>query len=244
MLNTVPHCPSCRLPMKAHRFRNHGGDDMELDICWSCQGIWFDTFENLQLSPGSVNDLFKLLHAHRDEMQHPVANVMACPRCSRKLDKGFDLVRSGRYMTYRCPEKHGRYSSFSSFMVEKGFVRQMTAAEIADLAKRVGAIYCTSCGAPVDIRKDHACPHCRSAFSLLDPDAVENALKGYQQAETKRTEARDPMQMADAILDSERTRARAQRERAREREVFSEDGSIVADLLVAGVGLVWRVLTR
>jgi hypothetical protein len=159
-----------------------------------------------------------------------------------ELDKGFDLVRSGRYMTYRCPEKHGRYSSFSSFMVEKGFVRQMTAAEIADLAKRVGAIYCTSCGAPVDIRKDHACPHCRSAFSLLDPDAVENALKGYQQAEAKRT-TRDPMQMADAIVESERTRARA--ERQQRIETARDTGGLdVADLLVAGVGLVWRVLTR
>jgi Zn-finger nucleic acid-binding protein len=242
MQNSVPHCPSCRVPMKVHRFKNHGGEDMELDICWHCQGLWFDTFENLQLSPGSVNELFKQLHAHRDEMQHPVANVMACPRCSRKLDKGYDLVRSGRYMTYRCPEKHGRYSSFSSFMVEKGFVRQMTPAEIADLAKRVGAIYCTGCGAPVDIRKDHACPHCRSAFSLLDPDAVENALKGYHQAEVKRT-TRDPVSMADAIVESERTRARADRQRQLE-GARDAGGLDVADLLVAGVGLVWKVLTR
>jgi hypothetical protein len=175
-------------------------------------------------------------------MQHPVANVMACPRCSRKLDKGYDLVRSGRYMTYRCPEKHGRYSSFSSFMVEKGFVRQMTTGRNRRPGEAGRRHLLHRLRAPVDIRKDHACPHCRSAFSLLDPDAVENALKGYHQAEVKRT-TRDPVSMADAIVESERTRARADRQRQIE-GARDAGGLDVADLLVAGVGLVWKVLTR
>lgn len=242
-MNHAPKCPSCRVPMDVHRFTRHDGNALELDVCWSCQGIWFDTHENQQLSPGSVNELFKLLHAHRDEMRHPVAHVMACPHCGGKLEQGYDLVRSGRYMTYRCAQRHGRYSSFSSFMVEKGFVRQMTPAEIADLSKRVGAIYCTGCGAPVDIRRDHACPHCRSPFSLLDPAAVEQALKGYHQAEEKRN-TRDTTAIADALIESERTRSRAERERHIEAARGTPDASDVGDLLVAGVGLVWKALFR
>lgn len=52
-------------------------------------------------------------------------------------------------------------------------------AEITNIAKSVAVIHCNSCGAPVDLRKDAVCPHCRSAFSLLDPQAVEHALQGY-----------------------------------------------------------------
>ena len=61
-------------------------------------------------------------------------------------------------------------------------VRVSHQAEVQDLARRVDAIYCTGCGAPVDIRKDHACPHCRAAFSLIDPEAVKRALEGYRVA--------------------------------------------------------------
>jgi hypothetical protein len=61
-------------------------------------------------------------------------------------------------------------------MIEKGFVRQLTAAEIGKLAIKVATIRCSGCGAPVDIRKDHACTHCRSPIAILDPEAVEQAL--------------------------------------------------------------------
>jgi len=158
--------------MQVHRFTSNQGEPLELDICFACQGLWFDRHENLKLSPASVVELFRVLHEHRTDQHQPLADPMACPRCNTTLAKGFDVVRSGRYMIYRCGRQHGRFSAFSSFMVEKGFVRHMTRPEIDDLAKRVGAIYCTSCGAPVDIRKDHACPYCRAAFSLIDPQAV------------------------------------------------------------------------
>ena len=158
--------------MQAHRFASNLGDSLELDICFACQGLWFDRHENLKLTPQSVVELFRLLHEHRVDQHQALAESMACPRCNTSLAKGYDVVRSGRYMVYRCGRQHGRFSTFSSFMVEKGFVRHMTRPEIDDLAKRVGAIYCTSCGAPVDIRKDHACPYCRAAFSLIDPQAV------------------------------------------------------------------------
>ncbi len=29
----------------------------------------------------------------------------------------------------------------------------------------------------MDIRKDHACPYCRAAFSLIDPQAVVRAMQ-------------------------------------------------------------------
>ena len=184
-MSPKPNCPSCRVPMDVHAFSHHGGGPLELDICHACQGIWFDTHENQQLSPASVNDLFKLLHEHRDVQRNPVAPVMACPRCSSKLEHGYDIVRSGRYATSRCPHRHGRFSTFSSFMVEKGFVRQLSGAEIREISVRIAVVRCTGCGAPVDIRKQSACGHCRAPIAILDPQAVEQALAGYHRAAVK-----------------------------------------------------------
>ena len=137
--------------------------------------------------------------------------------------------------------------TFSSFMVEKGFVRHMTRPEIDDLAKRVGAIYCTSCGAPVDIRKDHACPYCRAAFSLIDPQAVVRAMEGYAAASAKAPAApTSPVDIGDALVALERDRARAERER--QKRAFTtassdaNDSSFTGDLLAAGVALVWALV--
>lgn len=235
--------------MAVQRFASNVGHTLELDICYACQGLWFDRHENLKLTPEAVVELFRLLHEHRNAQHHPLSAKLACPRCVRPLDKGFDVVRSGRYITYRCAGQHGRFSTFSSFMVEKGFVRHMTRPEIDDLAQRVGAIYCTSCGAPVDIRKDHACPYCKAAFSLIDPQAVVRALEGYAQASAQakagvaRTSSAD---IGDALVALERERSRADRERQQGSFARADDavlGLSTGDLLAAGVSLVWRVLS-
>ena len=238
--------------MQAHPFTSNTGHALELDICYGCQGIWIDRYENLQLSPDAVVDLFRVLHEHRTDGHQALQTRMACPRCNGSLNKGFDVVRSGRYMTYRCTRQHGRFSTFSSFMVEKGFVRHMTRPEIDDLAKRVGAIYCTSCGAPVDIRKDHACPYCRAAFSLIDPDAVVRAMEGYARAGARPAQGAHNTQAAqldigDALVALERDRTRAERERQKSAFTQAGDadaGSFTGDLLAAGVSLVWDVLTK
>lgn len=218
------------------------GGDVLLDLCFPCQGIWFDPQENLKLTPGSVVELFRVLHARQSETRQALASRMACPHCNQSLAQGFDVVRSGRYITYRCPQRHGRFSAFSSFMIEKGFVRQLTPAEIDDMASRVAVIYCTSCGAPVDLRKDHACPHCRSAFSLLDPKAVEKALADYAKAANKKGNAHAP-QLADALIMLERDRAQT-RHSAKEQGYTSLPGDTSPGIDLWGIGLamVWNLL--
>lgn len=228
--------------MEAHTLASLAGGTLELDLCFSCHGIWFDPQENLKLSPAAVVELFRLLHAHRDAARQPLALKMDCPRCSRSLAQGFDVVRSGRYITYRCPQRHGRFSAFSSFMIEKGFVRQLTQPEIDDMAQRVAVIYCSSCGAPVDIRKDHACPHCRSAFSLLDPKAVEQALQGYAKAASSAGAIKIP-ELADALVMVERDRLRAEREaKASGGNLLTADAASGVDLWCLGIAMVWSIL--
>ena len=235
-------CPSCKAPMSIHPLASQDGRPLELDICFACQGLWFDPMENLKLAPTSVVELFRLLHEQRDAPRHPLAARLACPRCERSLEKGFDVVRSGRYVTYRCARGHGRFSAFSSFMVEKGFVRQLTKPEIDDIAQRVAIITCTGCGAPVDLRKDHACPHCRSAFSLLDPTAVARALEGYAGAAQRQATAR-PLDLADALIGIERDRLKAEREAKAERSnLFSGPSAGNGDLWAVGLELVWKMI--
>jgi hypothetical protein len=210
--------------MSIHPLASQDGRPLELDICFACQGLWFDPQENLKLTPASVVELFRLLHEQRDAMRHPLARRLACPRCQRSLDKGFDVVRSGRYVTYRCPRGHGRFSAFSSFMVEKGFVRQLTKPEIDDIAQRVAVIYCTGCGAPVDLRKDHACPHCRSRFRCSTPPPWRAPWKAMPAPRNARPPPR-PLDLADALISLERDRLKAEREAKAERGSLFETPS-------------------
>ncbi len=228
--------------MEKHALASVAGGKVLLDLCFACHGIWFDPQENLKLSPAAVVELFRLLHAHQSETRQALALKMACPHCKCALAQGFDVVKSGRYITYRCPQRHGRFSAFSSFMIEKGFVRQLTRPEIDDMAQRVAVIYCTSCGAPVDLRKDHACPHCRSAFSLLDPKAVEQALSGYAKAASNVGVVNAP-QLADALIMVERDRVQALRDAKQRGDIsLPGDTSPRIDLWAIGLGLVWSVL--
>ena len=126
--------------MAPYRVAGHNGAAIELDLCHACHGIWFDGNENLRMSPQGVIDLFGDLHQHRDDPHTPLAQTMHCPRCRRTLAEGVDVVKSGRYFTHRCPERHGRFTTFSSFMIEKGFVRQLTRPEIEDLADALVSI--------------------------------------------------------------------------------------------------------
>jgi len=151
---------------------------------------------------------------------------------------GLDVAKHGGQFNYhRCLQKHGRFTTFAQFMIEKGFVRQLSAAEIDELAVKVGTIRCNGCGAPVDIRREHACGHCRSPIAILDPTAVEQALARFQQAEVKRT-TRDVEALGDAIVMREREKSRYQREKRQGRIEDLE----VGDLLVDGVELIWNLI--
>ena len=229
-------CPSCHQVMAKHRFARNLHGDVVLDLCFPCQGIWFDGFESAQLTPGGIIELFKSIHAHRDGQRLPLTDPLHCPRCNESLLHGLDVAKhGGKFNYHRCLQKHGRFTTFAQFMIEKGFVRQLTAAEIGQLAIKVATIRCSGCGAPVDIRKDHACTHCRSPITILDPAAVEQALARYQQAEVKRTTV-DVDALGDAIVMRERENSRHQREK---RQGRIEDID-VGDLLISGVELAWK----
>lgn len=220
--------------MGKHRFERTLGGEVILDLCFTCQGIWFDEFESVQITPGGIVKLFELIHAHRDETRQALREPLHCPRCDEKLLHGLDIVKPGGHFNYhRCLQKHGRFTVFAQFMIEKGFVRQLTASEIDTLAARVGTVRCNGCGAPVDIRKEAICSHCRAPIAILDPQAVEEALGRYRQAEIKRTTI-SVEALGDAIVMREQEKSRRERERRQD----SLDTLDLGDLIEAGVDIV------
>ncbi|WP_082580138.1 zf-TFIIB domain-containing protein [Pelomonas sp. Root1444] len=234
-------CPSCGDALQVHALPAQYGGNVEIDFCFGCHGLWFDQMENLKLSPAAVATVFKEMHRHRETPHQPLAGTLRCPQCRDRLVQGFDLVRSGRYITHRCARQHGRFSSFSSFMIEKGFVRQLTKPEIAEIAAKVGVIHCSSCGAPVDLRREDACSHCRSALSLLDPQAVEKALQAYASAPARPTPAAGGHELADALVAMARERSRTEREAGATGHGLPIRGILAVDLLSVGLGLVARL---
>ncbi|MDR7271049.1 Zn finger protein HypA/HybF involved in hydrogenase expression [Pelomonas saccharophila] len=222
--------------MEVHELPGQYGSRVEIDFCFGCQGLWFDSMENLKLAPEAVATMFKQMHRHNEEPHAPLASRLRCPQCRGGLVQGFDIVRSGRYLTHRCPMQHGRFSSFSSFMIEKGFVRQLTKPEIADIASKIGVINCSNCGAPVDLRKEDACSHCRSALSLLDPAAVEKALQSYARPATPQTIPTTAV--ADAMVAMARERSRTERRDAWPADARLTGAGLAVDLFAVGLSLV------
>lgn len=218
--------------------------EVEIDLCFSCQAIWFDDMESVQITPGGIVDLFKLIHEHGDDQRQPLRAPLTCPRCQEKLLHGLDVAKhGGKFNYHRCLQKHGRFTTFAQFMIEKGFVRQLSPAEIEELAAKVGIVRCSGCGAPIDIRQDHACRHCAAPISILDPKAVEQALSRFQQAEDKRT-TRDVELLGDAIVMREREKSRQQRQRQLQGGNVSEELADIGDLLISGVDLIRSLLRR
>ena len=234
-------CPSCQQTMTKHRLERLHHGEVVLDLCFHCQGIWFDEFESAQITPGGIIEFFKLLHEHQDDQRTPLCDPLKCPRCNERLLHGLDVAKHGGQFNYhRCLQKHGRFTTFAQFMIEKGFVRQLSTAEIDELAAKVGIIRCMGCGAPVDIRKDHACGHCRAPITILDSGAVEQALSRYQHAEVHRT-TRDVELLGDAIVMREREKSRLKRMKQE-----PENAGIIdtIDLISAGAEFVWNIIKR
>jgi hypothetical protein len=172
--------------MAAHSLDGHIGRPIEIDICDPCQSVWFDTRENLQLTPGATLQMFRLIgeHAHRPAPQD--RDIARCPRCNAQLRRTRDLQRATRFEYFRCPNDHGRLSTFFDFLREKNFIKPLTAQQVAELRKNVQVINCSNCGAPVDLAARSDCGHCGSPLSMLDLAQAEKVIAQLRDAEAAR----------------------------------------------------------
>ncbi len=93
------NCPVCEVPMIAVE-----RDQIEVDSCISCRGLWFDRGElELLCERSSVAlDMPKLFRPAGGVSERP----RHCPRCNRDMVK-VALASNPRLVTDHCSEEHG-----------------------------------------------------------------------------------------------------------------------------------------
>ena len=154
--------------MQAQTLDGHSGTSVQIDVCTACQSFWFDARESLALTPGATLSLFRLIGDRVAQKPTTHADVVRCPRCRARLGLAHDMQRTTRFEYLRCPNGHGRLTSFFNFLREKDFIRPLTPQQIAHLRENLQSVNCSNCGAPVDLSKGATCEHCRSPLSMLD----------------------------------------------------------------------------
>jgi hypothetical protein len=215
--------------MDEQQFEGNYGRVVLLDLCPGCHGLWFDTNESLNLTPGAILRLFSTSAEKQNDQRQPLAEVMRCPRCGRRLTATTDQQRNTRFHYFRCPEEHGRFITFFQFLREKNFVRSLNSQEIGALRQHLKMVNCSNCGAAINLADDFACSYCKTPISMLDPTQLEATTRLLQQADAKR-------QLINASLPVERILERVKMDSAhRQHSNASTTVSGFLDLLAVGI---------
>ncbi|MCE9657154.1 MAG: zf-TFIIB domain-containing protein [Burkholderiales bacterium] len=168
-------CGNCRAPMQRLALAGHYGSSVELDVCGSCDLVWFDGTETARLNGPGLLELIGMMAAAYDLPYQPLTAATRCPRCSGKLKTVHNQSRWGRSVQLQCVKRDGAYQSFAEFLEEKGLLRPMSRLDRARLLQDRGRIDCVNCGAAID-KADERCPYCTSVPSLLDVARLARAL--------------------------------------------------------------------
>ncbi len=185
--------------METRAFERQPLGVVDLDFCFACQLIWFDSFESQLLTPGGVLQVFKALSERQAATRNPLPALLSCPRCQARLTLTHDLQHTTRFTYFRCEFGHGHLTPFFQFLLEKSFVRPITGAELAQLKAKVKMVQCSSCGAPVDLEHDTACRYCAAPVSILDPEAALKTIDALSLAQTRLASV-DVDTLAQALL--------------------------------------------
>ena len=175
------NCPNCAAAMNEMALETRVRSPLPIDVCAGCQAMWFDKYEDLQLSPGSTLKLMKFIGEHSSQSIPPLAKTLRCPRCSCQLVMTHDIARNTRFSYWRCGNEHGRYIGFLDFLREKNFIRQLSPQQVQELRQNVQSVNCSNCGAPIDLATGSSCAHCGSPISMLDMKQSTDLLKQLQE---------------------------------------------------------------
>ena len=226
--------------MAAQTLDGQHGRSVVVDVCLPCQSFWFDAHEALQLTPGGTLTLFKVIGAQTTRRQVTHADVAKCPRCRGRLRLTHDMQRATRFTYLRCPNGHGRLTTFFDFLREKDFVRPLTPAQLEDLRRNVQSVNCSGCGAPVDVAKASACGHCGAPLSVLDMQQAAALVAHLQTAD-----ARDRQPVSPTLtLDLARARREVDEAFAGQRDADWFRDASSSGLVEAGLQAVVRWLGR
>ena len=229
-------CPGCSRAMTSIMLPRDPLAPLPVDTCDTCQAVWLDATESVQMTPGAVLSMFRVIAASKPAERHSYPALLPCPRCTTPLSLTQDIQHTTRFTYYRCRYDHGRFTPYVQFLREKNFIRPIDNAEIERLRAVVTTVRCVSCGGPVPLERNAVCPYCGAPIMLLDPNAVERAVDRLQTQEAKRTAP--PALSGDAVIaiaNVERELAKARREDA---------GASGVDLVALGFRALDTLLSR
>jgi hypothetical protein len=92
-------CPVCKEPTIVLEL-----DEIEIDYCTSCGGIWLDAGE-LDLLVEDEKDRELLLSSFQKDAEHPEQKYR-CPICSKKMDK-VHVGENKDVLLDKCPDNDG-----------------------------------------------------------------------------------------------------------------------------------------
>ena len=168
-------CGNCRATMGRVALAGHYGAGVELDLCVSCNLVWFDGTETARLSGAGMLALIGRMAEAYDLPFQPLHPRTRCARCSGPVKIVHNQSRWGRSVQLQCLRRDGAYQSFAEFLEEKGLLRPMSRVDRARLLLDRGRIDCVNCGAAIG-KADERCPYCTSVPSLLDVARLARAL--------------------------------------------------------------------
>jgi hypothetical protein len=168
-------CGNCRATMRRVALAGHYGAGVELDLCASCNLVWFDGTETARLSGAGMLELIGRMAEAYDLPFQPLHPRTRCARCSGPVKNVHNQSRWGRSVQLQCLRRDGAYQSFAEFLEEKGLLRPMSKVDRARLLLDRGRIDCVNCGAAIG-KADERCPYCTSVPSLLDVARLARAL--------------------------------------------------------------------
>ena len=175
-------CGNCREPMQRLALAGHYGHNVDLDLCRSCDLVWFDGSETAQLSGPALLELIGQMASARALPHEMLRADPRCPRCAGRLKIAHNQSRWGRSSQLQCVRRHGAYQSFAQFLEEKGLLRPMSLVDRAKLLRDRGRIDCINCGGEI-AKADERCRWCGSIPSLLDVARLAHALDPHDTIE-------------------------------------------------------------
>ena len=117
-------CPRCGHAMREETLGGHHSRAVAIDLCVSCQALWFDARESLSLTPASTLALFRVIGERVSRPEPFKVDLEKCPRCRGRLRITHDMQRAVRF--YRALGFEilygGETSSFTSFQVGTAYL--------------------------------------------------------------------------------------------------------------------------
>ena len=100
-------CPKCNVKMEEVTC-----EDVQIDRCAACKGIWFDSGEAETLSRKWIAEFIDI---GDPEVGHRLNSLdtIACPRCDETMERFFDI--EGRQVQYERCAKHGQFFDAGEF---------------------------------------------------------------------------------------------------------------------------------